>query len=76
MNTNPWLEQKLNEAHQRDLREFAERQQAAQVFLESEIPERPRRQLLTKLRAGMQELMSQQDVSERSQAREVQEKRG
>ena len=55
MNTNSWLELKMNEEHQRQLREVAERERLAQLC-QSEQTTRPRRQLLTKLRAEMNEL--------------------
>ena len=71
MNTNPWLQEKLNAEHQRQLREFAEREQAAQLAL-SETPERSRRTLLTKLRAQMTNLTARRDQSETTPTRKLQ----
>ena len=63
MNTNPWLQQRLNEEHQRQLREFAERERAAQS-VHSEAAARPRRNLLSKLRAEMTNLTERRDQPE------------
>ena len=55
MNINPWLEQRMNEEHQRQLREVGERERLAQLC-QKEQTARPRHQLLRKLRAEMTEL--------------------
>ena len=65
MNTNnPWLQQKLNEEHQRQLREFAEREHAAQLAQSEAADNRPRRSLLTKLRAEMTNLTTRKEQPE------------
>ena len=64
MNTNnPWLQERLNEEHQRQLREFAERERAAQSA-QTETTARPRRNLLTKLRAEMTNLTARREQTE------------
>lgn len=64
MNTNnPWLQQRLNEEHQRQLREVAERERVAQSA-QTETAERPRRSLLSKLRAEMTNLTTTRQQTE------------
>jgi hypothetical protein len=70
MNTNPWLEQRMNEEHQRQLREVAERERLAQLC-RSEQPARPRK-LLSKLRAEMNELATRWQKTKTVPTRELQ----
>lgn len=72
MNTNLWLEQKLNEEHQRHMRTVAERERSAQLCRNHEQVARPHRRLLTKLWAEMSELASRWEKTETVSTRNFQ----